>query len=87
MGGREPPPSKHRKPDPQGPEASTTTLGSLTDLTENSHATSRGPSSGSPLPSGLQDIISRMLLADQERALHLIQQMGPATGSLAPIPI
>jgi len=26
-----------------------------------------------------------MILANQERALHLLQQMGPATGSLAPI--
>ncbi len=28
-----------------------------------------------------------MLLADLARALHLLQQMGPATGSLAPIPL
>jgi hypothetical protein len=27
-----------------------------------------------------------MLLDDHARALHLLQQMGPATGSLAPIP-
>ena len=27
-----------------------------------------------------------MLLADQAHALHLLKQMGPATGSLAPIP-
>jgi len=85
--GREPPPSKHRKSKPHGPAASTTTLGFLPDLTEDSHATSKGPSSGSPLPAGLHDIIQRMLPVDKERALHLIQQMGPATGSLAPIPI
>ena len=56
------------------------------DLTEDSHVTSKGPSSGSPLPSGLQDIIQCMLHVDPARALHLLQQMGPATGSLAPIP-
>ena len=28
-----------------------------------------------------------MLPANQTRALHLLQQMGPATGSLAPIPL
>ena len=28
-----------------------------------------------------------MLPVDQERALHLLQQKGPATGSLAPIPL
>ena len=84
--GHQPPPPKHRKPKPQGPATSSTTLGTLHDLTEDSHATSRGPSSGSTLPLGLQDIIQRMLPSDQARALHLLQQMGPATGNLAPIP-
>jgi len=51
--GQQPPPPKHRKPNPQGPATSTTTLGFLLDLTEDSHATSMGPSSGSPLPTGL----------------------------------
>ena len=32
------------------------------------------------------DIIQRMLPADHACALHLLQQMGPATGSLAHIP-
>ena len=71
--GQQPPPTKHRKPSPQGPATSTTTLGSLPDLTEDFHAASRGPSSGSPLPLGLQDIIERMLLADQACALHLLK--------------
>ena len=78
-----PPPSKHRKPNPRVPHH----LPLRWDLTKDSHATSKGPSSGLPIPSGLQDIIQRMLPADQERALHLIQQMGPATGSMASIPI
>jgi hypothetical protein len=63
---------------------STTTLGSLLDHTEGSHATSRGPGSGSTLPSGLPNIIHRMLPTDQARALHLLQQMGPATGNFTP---
>ena len=29
----------------------------------------------------------RMIPADQARALHLLQHMGTATGSLAPIPL
>jgi hypothetical protein len=37
------------------------------------------------LPKGLQDIIHRMLPDDQARVLLLLQQMGPAPGSLAPI--
>ena len=48
-----PPPPKHRKPKPPGFAASTTTSGSLPDLTEDSHATFKGPSSCPPLPSGL----------------------------------
>jgi len=85
--GREPPPSKHRKPNPEGPPTSTTSSGTLPDLTEDSHAPSKGPSSGSPIPWGLQDIIQRMLHAEQERALRLLQQMEPATDSLAPSPL
>ena len=62
-------------------------MGTLPDLIEDSHAISEGPSSGLPIPLGLQDIAQYMLPADQERALHLLQQMGPATGSLASIPL
>jgi hypothetical protein len=62
--GKQPPPPKHRKPNPQNLAASTTTLGSLPDLTKDSHTTSRGPSSGSPLPPELQDIVQRMLPVD-----------------------
>ena len=61
-------------------------MGSYPELTEDSHATSRGHGSSSPLPEGLRDITHRMLPDDHARALHLLQQMGPATGSLAPIP-
>jgi len=81
-----PPPLKHRKPNTSGTALSSTTVGSYPELTENSHAISRGQGSGSPLPEGLQDIIHRMLHDEQARALHLLQYMGPATGSLAPIP-
>ena len=70
---QQPPPPKHRKPNPKGPATFTTTGRSYPDLTEGSHATSRGPGSGSPLPSGLLNIIHSMLLADQERALHLLE--------------
>ena len=82
--GQHPPPQKLRKPNPQDPAASTTTLGTLPDLTDDSQATSRGHGSGATLPAGLQDIIHRMLPADQERAHHLLQQMGPATGDSIP---
>jgi len=56
----------------------------LPDLTDDSQATSRGHSSGATLPAGLQDIIHRMLPADQERAHNLLRQMGPATGDSIP---
>jgi len=82
--GQQPPPPKHRKPNPQSPAASTTTLGSLPDLTDGFHTTSRGPGSGSPLPSGLHNIIHRMLYADKTSALNLLQQMGPALGDSIP---
>ena len=80
------PPPKHRKPNPTSPGVSTSTVGSYPDLMEDSHATSRGQGSSSPLRQGLQDNIHCMLPYNQARALHLLQQMGPATGSLAPIP-
>jgi hypothetical protein len=81
---QQPPPSEHRKPNPHGPAASTTTGCSYPDLTEGFHATSRRPGSGSPLPSRLHDIIYRMLHADPTRALHLLQQMEPVTSNRIP---
>jgi hypothetical protein len=71
--GQLPPPQKLRKPNPQDPAASTTTLGTFPDLMDDSQATTRGPGSGAALPAGLQDIIHRMLPADQERAQQLLQ--------------
>ncbi len=82
--GQRPPPQKHRKPNPHDPAASTTTLGSLLDLADDSHATSRGQGSDASLPAGLQIIIHCMLPADQERAHHPLQQMGTATGDSIP---
>ena len=38
--GQLPPPQKFRKPNPRDPAASITTLGTLPDLTDDSHATS-----------------------------------------------
>ena len=55
---------KHRKPNPLVLAASTTTVESLPDLTEDSHVISRGQSSGAAPPIGLKDTIQRMLHAD-----------------------